>query len=575
MKYIRILLLTLALSLLLPAAMAEEAPGYNFGDVVADFTVTTTDGEALTLSDLLAENKAVLLNFFFADCGPCRMEFPFMEKAWQEYRDDVALVALSPYDSAERIASYKADLGLNFYMGVDDIGLTNLFVSGSFPTTVMIDRNGVFCYYQVGSMPSEYPFRALFEAFTADDYAEPLVGYVIPDPKPSQPMPASDELAAALGSKGILFSGEENAWPWLITEEAVVTSNKGLQNTRAVLHMDFTAKAGDVLAFEYRVSGAAGVDTLAFVHGGKQQKLFTGETGWRTFAWEIPADGAQLASFVYTKGSTSAPGEDAAMLRSVKLLSGEEATAALAANPAYPMPLEAGKLDISLANATAKEILVDDPYGLMNQIIGVPTRYYILPDATAQVQVRIGPGIDPDAAFLYDSLEQRITMLAQAEIAGDSFVGQGKVYSMQDGGNPFSVFMLYPDFHATSNITAVLVFADEVNANYFLKTYIEQATGGAIPGLEWTYAAPAEATYTIVFADETSARLPGVIANVCDEELCIPMFSDANGVVTFTMAPKAYDIHVISAPEGIAFDPNQGYKTSETGGEMTITLPRK
>ena len=114
-----------------------------------------------------------------------------------------------------------------------------------------------------------------------------------------------------------------------------------------------------------------------------------------------------------------------------------------------------------------------------------------------------------------------------------------------------------------------------MNANYFLKTYIEQATGGAIPGLEWTYAAPAEATYTIVFADETGARLPGVIANVCDEELCIPMFSDANGAVTFTMAPKAYDIHVISAPEGIAFDPNQGYKTSETGGEMTITLPRK
>ena len=573
MKHIRtLLLMTLALCLLLSAAPAEEAPGYDFGDVVADFTVTTTDGETLTLSGLLQEKKAVMLNFFFAACGPCRMEFPFMEQAWQDYRDDVAVLALSPYDSAEDIAAYKAELGLTFPMAADTAGLTNLFVSSGFPTTVIIDRNGVFCYHEVGSMPSAYSFRKLFEAYSAEDYTQPLLGYVIPEPTPEEPMPASEAIAAALGSKAISYTGEEGSWPWLLKDGVLVSGNSDAGASQAVLHLDFTAKQGDVLLLEYRVSANTGYDFLRLEQDDQVHKQFTADRGWQTYAWTIPADGPQRATLRFDKVHPMPAGENAAMLRSVKLLTGQAAADALAAAPALPAPLTGAAISLE---ARAQEILIDDPHGLMEQIIGLPARYYIASDL-AMLEARIGPDVDPETAFLYESLTQGITMLAQGAVEGDAFTFPGKVYSMEDGDNPFSVFVLYPAMDASlEQVQTVVLFADEANADYLLKTYVSQATGGAISGLEWSYAAPAEATYTIIFVDETGTRLPGVIANICDDDACMPMFSDENGVVTFTMAANTYEIHVISAPEGIAFDPNQGYEISENSGLMTITLPRK
>ena len=47
---------------------------YILGSVMHDFSVTTTTGEVLTLSKLLEEKEAVLLNFWFSTCSPCLTE---------------------------------------------------------------------------------------------------------------------------------------------------------------------------------------------------------------------------------------------------------------------------------------------------------------------------------------------------------------------------------------------------------------------------------------------------------------------------------------------------------------------
>ena len=555
------------------ASAADGAPGYDFGDKVADFTITTTDGETLTLSGLLAEKKAVMLNFFFIACGPCRMEFPYMEQAWQDDQEDVAVIALSPYDSAADIAAYKQELGLTFPMAADTAGLTDLFVSEGFPTTIMIDRNGVYCYYECGSMPSAYNFRALFKAFTAADYDAPLLDYQIPAPAPDQPMPPSEEIAAALGSTGITYSGEENQWPWLLKDGILTSSNTDAGVSEALLHMDFTAQAGDALLCEYRVSAAAGYDSLALEQNGQAVKRFSADAGWQTYAWAIPAGGAQRATFRFTKAYPMPEGENAAMLRRVQLLTGEEAAAALAANPVYPAPLEGSRAELTVTGG--QELLVEDPYGLLPQMIGIPTRLYIVPGGTANLQMRIGADVDPDAAFLYDSVGSNITMLSQLAVDEDAFTATGAVQSLATSGTPFSLYCLYPSFSAYSDsLQAVMLFADETNANFFLQDYVRQVTGGAVNELVWRYATPAETSYRLVFVDETGAPLPGVIANVCDDAACMPVVADGEGVATFTMTGKVYDIHVIAAPAGIAFDPDKGYQTSAEGGEMIIILGR-
>ena len=51
----------------------------KLGDVMYDFTVTTPDGEKITLSKMLEEKKMVLINFWYTSCSWCVTEFPYME----------------------------------------------------------------------------------------------------------------------------------------------------------------------------------------------------------------------------------------------------------------------------------------------------------------------------------------------------------------------------------------------------------------------------------------------------------------------------------------------------------------
>ena len=85
-----------------------------------DFTVQTLDG-SFHLSEVLQEKKMVLINFFASWCGPCKMEFPYMEEAYKQYADSVAVLALSvePNDTTDVLRSYAEENGLSFSVGSD------------------------------------------------------------------------------------------------------------------------------------------------------------------------------------------------------------------------------------------------------------------------------------------------------------------------------------------------------------------------------------------------------------------------------------------------------------------------
>ena len=51
-------------------------------------------GETVQFSQILAAGKPVVLNFWAAQCPPCRVEMPEFDHAWQAARDRVLLVGL-------------------------------------------------------------------------------------------------------------------------------------------------------------------------------------------------------------------------------------------------------------------------------------------------------------------------------------------------------------------------------------------------------------------------------------------------------------------------------------------------
>ena len=151
----------------------EESRKGIIGTEAPDFTVTTTDGEEITLSGILEEKEVVVLNVFATWCGPCEIEFPEFEKNYQKYKDKLEIISLSgdSEDSMEDVASYKEEHGLSFPMGITGEDGTFDFVPVSgFPTTMIIDRNRKVVYCEAGTIRKGEAFEALVNSFMGDAY---------------------------------------------------------------------------------------------------------------------------------------------------------------------------------------------------------------------------------------------------------------------------------------------------------------------------------------------------------------------------------------------------------------------
>ena len=167
--------LTLALEAKL-LAVGDVASALKLGGVAADMTVTTADGTTYSISELLKTKEAVVLNFWFEGCDPCRAEFPYMEEAYKEYSDKIEILAINPYDGDDAsVAAYKANMGLTFPMAKADAAYATAYGVKAFPTTVVIDRYGTIGFMHTGSVPSTDSFKALFEYFTGEDYVQTTV----------------------------------------------------------------------------------------------------------------------------------------------------------------------------------------------------------------------------------------------------------------------------------------------------------------------------------------------------------------------------------------------------------------
>lgn len=149
---------------------------YELGSVIRDFTVTASNGTEYKISELLDKKKAVVLNFWFLNCGPCKMEFPYLQQAYEEYSDDIEIIAINPVDGTNKtISAYAEELGLSFPMAVGEAEWQNCMKITGYPTTVVIDRYGTICMIHMGSITDKETFTKIFEYFTTDDYKQKLI----------------------------------------------------------------------------------------------------------------------------------------------------------------------------------------------------------------------------------------------------------------------------------------------------------------------------------------------------------------------------------------------------------------
>ena len=158
------------------AQMSEdETVVYKLGDMMMDFTVEDAQGDTYTLSKLLETKKAVVLNFWFTTCQPCKAEFPFLQEAYEKYKDDIEVLAMNPLNTAEEVEAFKKELGLKIPMMACDAKWEDMLQLTAYPTTVVIDRFGNIALIHTGSIDKAKTFEDAFAYFAAEDYTQKLI----------------------------------------------------------------------------------------------------------------------------------------------------------------------------------------------------------------------------------------------------------------------------------------------------------------------------------------------------------------------------------------------------------------
>jgi len=128
-----------------------------------ELTPLTGDGEPVTLESL--KGKVVLVNFFATWCGPCRAELPHLADLRRDLASnpDFVLLAVSAGDeNPDRLLSdtkeFLETLRLDVPTYADPARVTRdafaqVESSQGFPTSFVLDRNGVIRRIWIGYMP--------------------------------------------------------------------------------------------------------------------------------------------------------------------------------------------------------------------------------------------------------------------------------------------------------------------------------------------------------------------------------------------------------------------------------------
>lgn len=137
------------------AELQNRDVGIAVGDLAPEFSGTTIDGKAVSLSDL--DGKLVVVNVFASWCGPCRVETPHLVEIYNEIdKDEVEFVGLNLQETSEAVLSFKEEFSITYPLLLNEGGeITNIYRPIGLPTTWFIDQEGIIRFTFSGPLTKE------------------------------------------------------------------------------------------------------------------------------------------------------------------------------------------------------------------------------------------------------------------------------------------------------------------------------------------------------------------------------------------------------------------------------------
>ncbi|WP_341934469.1 MULTISPECIES: TlpA family protein disulfide reductase [unclassified Microbacterium] len=144
-----------------------EIPQDERGEPVTFEGVTETE-EQVASDDYRGD--VLVVNFWYAACGPCIVEAPYLEQVWQDYREDgVAFLGVNTYDQPATALSFAKDNGVTYPSVIDvndgkvKLAFAQVTPIQATPTTLVIDRSGRVAARVIGQLDSASILATLVE----------------------------------------------------------------------------------------------------------------------------------------------------------------------------------------------------------------------------------------------------------------------------------------------------------------------------------------------------------------------------------------------------------------------------
>ncbi len=137
-------LVAIAASAVVSSVAQRSMSGRVSAAAAPQFELLDSTQKPVSLQSALQNRRAVLLNFWFVGCPPCREEFPQLEKLYQRYKArGLEVVGINTEDEEPAIEAFRRQFKPSFRLARDP----ERKASGDYsvvatPTNILIDAKG-------------------------------------------------------------------------------------------------------------------------------------------------------------------------------------------------------------------------------------------------------------------------------------------------------------------------------------------------------------------------------------------------------------------------------------------------
>jgi len=147
--------------------MMQEMMGFSgeqemIGKKAPEFEMKNMDGQII--SSKTTKGKVLVLNFWFAACKPCIDEIPELNKVYEQFKNNPDVVFASiTFESAKQVNAFLEKYPMEYPIVNSADEICKLFNVSSYPTNIIIDRNGNYYENITGGFPKigEYISKAI------------------------------------------------------------------------------------------------------------------------------------------------------------------------------------------------------------------------------------------------------------------------------------------------------------------------------------------------------------------------------------------------------------------------------